>query len=244
MKIWSGLCFTCMSRKYFISPKLVIWNSTIIPFLKSSFILWFVLVYIRSSTYRHRIRRSCPWILMYKDGSLKLFINPVWSKYPLTLLFQARGGCLRPQRTFFNYKPYLHGLLPHTLEVVPRISSSSLPFRNANLTSSWKTYNFNYALCKYCSCRLLADYKSKCLIIVNSRLLWTSISNEPGSIFLNRAILVIFDSIDPFKPNNFCILRLTHQLASIVSFNHSDFFIHSVSIIFHLGLQLEMFVAH
>ena len=37
----------------------------------------------------HKVRRSCPWVFMYKDGSLELFINLVSSKYPLILINSA-----------------------------------------------------------------------------------------------------------------------------------------------------------
>jgi len=50
---------------------------------------------------------------------------------------------------------------------------------------------------------------------------------------------IIFDSINPFKANNLFILRLIHQLSSIVSFDYSDSFIHSLNSFFILGCILK-----
>ena len=78
IKMLPGLCFTCMPRKYFISPRSVISNSAIMAFLNSTIIFWLVPVYRRSSTHRHKIRISKPWGLTYRDGSLELLAKPLW----------------------------------------------------------------------------------------------------------------------------------------------------------------------
>jgi hypothetical protein len=85
-----------------------------------------------------------------------------------------------------------------------------------------------YYRCQNNMHRIFLRYKEENLGVINSFLLSESLSNKSCLISFNAPQWVYLYLIDPFTPNDFCIIRQLNKILDSVTFHKIHLFLHGI----------------